>query len=316
MKSALPRPYARALTVVLAAWWLSACGEERAVTLSHATLPPGVAARVGNDDVHVETVARIARSNGLGLELARDRAVSDALFAASVRADPARADFVRASERAALARALLENLREKARSAGPPSDSEVETQTRERWLELDRPESVRTTHAVVLTKSPADDAPARALAVKLADAVRGVDESAEFIRRAQALPREAVELHAEALPPAFLDGRIWDPTLVPPRQLAGELDREFTRAAHALQTPGQQSPIVKTAFGYHVILLQERLPALRLTLEERRTRLLEAVLSRRAKTELDALVNQLKTQLSVEIPRASDELTALVVPAP
>jgi len=168
----------------------------------------------------------------------------------------------------------------------------------------------------VLTKSPADDAPARALATKLADAVRGTDQSTEFVRRALALPKESLQLKAEALPPTFPDGRIWDPTLIPPRQLAGELDAEFTRAAFALTQPGEQSAPVKTSFGYHVIMLEERLPALHLTLEERRKRLVEAVLARRAKAELDALLESLKKQTPVELPRSADELTARVLTTP
>lgn len=302
---------------LLAGFLLSACGEDRAVSLSQAAeLPPGVAARVGNEDVSVETVARIAGATGVSLELARDRAVSDALFAAGVRADPAQSALVAVSERGVLARRLLENLRKKAAESGPPTDAELESQTRERWLELDRSESVRVTHAVVLTKSPADDAPARALAAKLADAVRGAEHGAEFIRRAEALPKESLEIRAEALPPVFPDGRIWDPAHVPPRLLQGELDPEFTRAAHALTRVGEQSAPFKTPFGYHVVLLEERLPAQRLPVEERRERLADAVYSRRAKSELGTLLEDLKKQTPVELPRSVDELTARVLAPP
>jgi peptidyl-prolyl cis-trans isomerase C len=296
---------------------LSACREDRPVALSHsAELPSGIVARVGNEDVSVETVARIASAAGVSPEAARDRAVADALFASGLRADPSRTALVAVSERGVLARMLLENLREKARGGGPASEAEVESQTRERWLELDRPESVRVTHAVVLTKSAADDAPAKALAHKLADAVRGVQSSAEFLRRANALPKEALELRAEALPPVFPDGRMWDPAPVPPQRLSGTLDPDFTRAAHALHQPGQQSPILKTPFGYHVILLDERLPAVKLSFEERRERLTDVVLALRAKAELDALLEGLKQQTPVELPRSVDELTARVLAAP
>jgi hypothetical protein len=302
---------------LLAGFLLSACGEERAVVLSQAVeLPPGIVARAGNEDVSAETVARIASESGVSLEVARDRAVVDALFAAGMRADPGRSAFVAASERGVLARSLLENVREKALASGPPSDAEVESQTRERWLELDRPESVRVTHAVVLTKTPADDAPARALAAQLADAVRGVTSHAEFIRRAKAVPKAALELRAEALPPVFPDGRMWEPGATPPQPRNGTLDAEFTRAAHALREPGEQSAIVKTPFGYHVILLEERLPAVKLTLEERRERLVDVVVALRAKTELDALLERLKQQTAVELPRSADELTARVLTTP
>jgi peptidyl-prolyl cis-trans isomerase C len=271
---------------------------------------------VGNEDVSIETVARIASVTGLSPEAARERAVADALLASSMRADPARTALVVVSERGVLARALLENLREKARGGGPASEAEVESQTRERWLELDRPESVRVTHAVVLTKTAADDVPAKALAEKLAEAVRGAETSAEFLRRANALPKAALELRAEALPPVFPDGRMWDPAPVPPQRLSGTLDPEFTRAAHALARPGQQSPLLKTPFGYHVILLDERLPAVKLTFEERRERLTDVVFALRAKTELDSLLEGLKQRTPVELPRSVDELTARVLAAP
>jgi peptidyl-prolyl cis-trans isomerase C len=302
---------------LLAAFLLSACGEQPAVVLSQtAELPPGIAARVGSEDVSVETVARIASVTGTSLEAARDSAVTDALFAASVRADPARSAMLAVSERGVFARALLENLREKAGAGGPPSDAEVETQTRERWLELDRPESVRVTHAVVLTKSGADDAPAAALATKLEEAVRGAETSAEFLRRANALPKASLELRAEPLPPVFPDGRMWDPAPVPPQRVSGTLDPEFTRAAHALRQPGEHSPLVKTPFGYHVIRLDERLPAVKLGFDERRERLTDVVLALRAKTELDALLESLKKQTPVELPRSVDELTSRALPTP
>ena len=67
-------------------------------------------------------------------------------------------------ERAALARAVLEDLLAAARAKGPPSDEEVAELTKERWAELDRP-PLRTIHAVALVKDPAQKAAARALAV-------------------------------------------------------------------------------------------------------------------------------------------------------
>jgi peptidyl-prolyl cis-trans isomerase C len=271
---------------------------------------------VGGEDVSVETVARIASATGVRVEAARDRAVADALFASGVRADPARGALLAVSERGVFARALLENLREKARAGGPPSDAEVDSQTRERWLELDRPESVRVTHAVVLTKTAADDPPARELATQLEQAVRGAETAADFLRRANALPKGSLELRAEALPPVFPDGRMWDPAPVPPQRVSGTLDPEFTRAAHALRQPGEQSPVLKTPFGYHVIRLDERLPAVKLGFEERRERLTDVVFALRAKTELDALLEGLKKQTPVELPRSVDELTSRVLATP
>ena len=73
---------------------------------------------------------------------------------------------------------------------------------------------------------------------------------------------------------------------------------------------------MKTPFGYHVILLDERLPAVKLTLDERRERLVDVVVALRAKTELDALLERLKQQTPVELPRSADELTARVLTTP
>jgi len=42
---------------------------------------------------------------------------------------------------------------------------------------------------------------------------------------------------------------------------AKEVDPEFATAAFALKTPGELSPVIKAASGYHVILLHERAPS-------------------------------------------------------
>jgi hypothetical protein len=186
--------------------------------------------------------------------------------------------------------------------------------TAERWPELDRPPSVRTTHAVVLLNNPAEDGPARALAATLAAALRGATDSADFVARAQKVkdPKGALEIRAEELPPVTPDGRMWDPSERPPKALAGSLNRDFARAAHALQKPGDQTGVVKSAFGYHLILLDERYPAVDLPLEERRSELARDVVARRAKRELDALMTRLRTQTPVTMERSAEALTALI----
>ena len=132
-----------------------------------ARLPSGIAARVGSDEVALATVARIARAQGVPLALARDRAVSDALFAQAARSVFASGSVVPVSERSAAARALLETLKAEAHARGPGSDAEVAVLTDRHWQELDRPPSVRTTHAVVRVENPASDAKARALAERI-----------------------------------------------------------------------------------------------------------------------------------------------------
>jgi hypothetical protein len=302
-----PRPSAACLALLAAG-----CAEHAPPAVASGPLPPGVAARAGNEDIRLSSVARIARAQGITPRAARERAVTDALFAAAVRHDPNDAPRVTAAERSVLARALLERVRADADALGPPTDDEVQKLTAARWPELDRPPSFRTTHAVVLVKTPADDAPARDLARELARAVAEAKDSDDFIARAQALPKQDLEVKAERLPPVTPDGRLWNPDERPPKPIDGSLDLDFTRAAVALTNPGDQSALVKSPFGYHVIRLDERYPEVRLSLDERRALLAPDIHTRRAKHELDALMARLRAQTPVATERAAEALTALV----
>jgi hypothetical protein len=289
------------------------CSAESRPTPASGTLPPGVAARVGGDLIETATVARIANARGVDRARARDLAIKDALFAVAARSNPDRAADVSVAERAILGRSFLETLRSRSESAGPPTDAELSEMTAERWMDVDRPTSVRTTHAIVLVKTPKEAAPARALADELAKALRGITNSAEFIERAQAVPTKPLELRAERLSPVTADGRVWDPT-APPGSRFPTFDLDYARAANALREPGEQSPVTKTAFGYHVILLEERLPELRTSLEERREQFRDEIVARRGKKLLDGTVTELRRGTPVEVVRAADSLTALVAP--
>jgi parvulin-like peptidyl-prolyl isomerase len=211
---------------------------------------------------------------------------------------------------------LLESIEKQARDMGPGTDAEVSELSTERWLEFDRPPSVRTSHAVVTVKKPDEAAPARALAEKLAVALRGITDSAEFLERARAFHAPApLTITAEQLSPATADGRMWEPGARPGAQTL-QLDLDYTRAAHALKHPGEQSPIVKSAFGYHVILLEEIVPEKRVPLEERRALLQDEIVKRRAKKLVEATLTRLRQATPVEVVRAADSLTALVPTAP
>jgi hypothetical protein len=290
----------------------AACAERSASKPLDQHLPPGIAAVVGNERVSVGSVERIARREQISLPEARNRAVDDALYATAARADPALADRVSVAERGVLARAVLEHLRDEARALGPPSDDEVRALTAQRWPELERPASVRTTHAVVLVKTPADDASARSLAMALAAALKGVKNGDELVSRAQAFPAHGLEIRAEHLPPVTPDGRMWDPDEHPPRPVGGTLDPDFTHAAQALAMPGDLSGVVKSAFGYHVILLDERYPELVVPFEQRRVELADEVYAQRAKRELDGLLGSIRASTPVSSERAVEALTALV----
>jgi peptidyl-prolyl cis-trans isomerase C len=299
------RSACRAAVLVFA---LAACGSEPAKGKRvSGPLPSGVVARVASSDISQRSVEQIALAQRLTPRKALEKAVPDALFALEAQLRLPRATRA-ASERAALARALLETLAADAEAKGPASDAEIQRVTAERWVDLDRPVSVRTSHAVVLLPKTGDPSRARSLAERIQQAVHGIRDPEAFLRAARAVPTDGLSIRAERLPYVTPDGRAisTDRQRVP----AGEFDEVFSRAANALQAPGDQSPVIQTRFGYHVILLEERLPERRMPEAERRAALGPEVLSRRADTLRRELVVALKQKTRVEVQRDAEEQTA------
>lgn len=274
-------------------------------------LPPGLAAKVGTDEIAVSTVTGIARAQRVTLSVARELAARDATFAAGARETFAGGSIVPVVERGAWARAILERFKVDATARGPASDAEVTELTALRWQDFDRPETVRTTHAVAIVSKPEQDAAARAIAQHLYDAVHGVSDPQEFIRRAQAVPHEGLDVRAERLPPVTRDGRVYFPEGAPPEVASQRFDKDFAEAAHRLAVGAISEP-TKSIFGYHVILCEARLPEKRVALEERRKALAEDVLKSRAERSKQDLLGRLSSTTSVAITRSVDDLTARV----
>jgi len=292
---------------------LVACARapEAAQSSQHGRLPGDAVARVANEQIARGTVARIAATEQVTLVEARERATTDALFAVAARETFRARPLVPVLARAAAARALLEGMKADALARGAPSEAEVAELTEQRWVELDRPESARTTHAVALVNKPEDDAKARAVAERIFAAVRELKDPTEFMRVAKEVPHEDIEVRVERLPAVTRDGRAFDPDK-PNAGADSRFDPEFAKAATGLAA-GEVSTPVRSAFGYHVILCEARLPELRVPPDQRRVLLHDEVIKARAERAKQELLARLSASTPVQISRASDELTAQVV---
>jgi hypothetical protein len=265
----------------------------------------------GSPEIRIDrrVLMQLEQSLGVSPERARVLATEDALLAAELRRqDPGLAASL---ERVALARVLSRSLLEEAGSSGPPTDSEVDQLTRDRWWELDRPRMVEVVHAVVLSES--ENLGAEALARRIAQAVADAKDGVEFERDAKAVPAQDYTVKVETLPPVARDGRAIDPTRPPPVGPGEQhLAPEFAEAAQALDHVGQLSPVVRSPFGYHVLhclrIIEPRQP----TLSERRKLLEPEVLQRRAIAAQAQLLQRQRLESAPEPARSALRAIALL----
>jgi hypothetical protein len=270
---------------VLLACVVLGCGRAQTSPAELAPAPTATALRLDG-----RVVTQLEQNLGATPERARELAVEDALLATELaRREPALAHSL---SRVVLARQVSRLLLEEARSGGPPSPSEIELLTRERWWELDRPRMVAVTHAVVLSEG--ENLEAEALARRVAEAVQNTGSANDFQNAASAVPAGSYTVKVETLPPVTRDGRAVDPEQPPPvGPPETHFEPEFAAAALALDHVGQLSPIVRSSFGYHVLradrILEPRQPSLR----ERTELLGPEVLQRRAlKAQAELLERQ------------------------
>jgi parvulin-like peptidyl-prolyl isomerase len=94
----------------------------------------------------------------------------------------------------------------------------------------------------------------------------------------------------------------------PTRQWGGELDPapldklpEWMRAPAAKLKPGQLSPVIETAEGYHLLKLDERVPAVKVPLGEARQGIYDSLYDSRAREALEAAGKELRAAAKVEM---------------
>jgi hypothetical protein len=247
-------------------------------------------------------IGAIERERGVTREEALELASEDARLAFGLRErHPLVARWI---ERTVLARELLAGLVDEARAGGPPTDEEVEAISSARFWELLRPRMVQVTHAVVLSSE--EDAAARALAEQIAAATRGAKTSEQFQTAANGVSAGNLEVKVENLPPLTADGRAVDPARPPPAGPGVQrFDADFSAAAQRLSAPGEQSPVLRTPFGYHVIFLISVIEPKQPSLDERRALLHDEIMTQRAQALSSALLAEKRRELMPEQARSA-----------
>ncbi len=216
--------------------------------------------------------------------------------------------------RLGLANALTRALVDDAAKQGAVTPEELASWTAYHWAQVDGPRVFRTTHAVVRLAagaSPVDIAKGERVATAISGAVAGSPDADAFQQRANSVSTDGLEVKVEALDFVAEDGRVMRLGAKPPAQ-AGSYDPAFARAAASLSTVGQISPVTRSNFGFHIIRLEETLPAVRLDEAVRIDMARTDVLDRRARLLTQALLTAERKRTNPVAERSAEEATAKV----
>lgn len=248
----------------------------------------GVAARVGDQTIDPDIVARVARAQGIPPATAARTLVDEALVAeAAVRAGALRDPNVVRQLESAYARALVSRQREAALASGPFTDAEIANAMGDEWVDLDAPETRLTAHALV----PADTKDGAAIAATMRARVVAAKDVPAFLEAAKAFgTAQGVPVVAENIDlPVTEDGR------GAMRGTGGAgLDPTFAKEAFTIAKVGECSQVVKTSFGWHVIHLVAIQPERRAARETKIKTLLPVLLKNRAFGAFEARVAKLR----------------------
>jgi hypothetical protein len=289
-------------------------------------------ARVDDERVALATVERIAKAQGISIDEALRLAIFDALCAREARAR----DLDRASSfeiATHLARRVLDEELQRARDQGPLTVAELRAFAAENRLEVARPEVVVVAHALLPLSSeatPAEVASVERRADAVAARMRAAASAASGSLAPNYTPRPGLslarlpkdpalgELEAaaravegpsvtfEQLPPLARDGTtVVDDAIT-------TMDSTFTAAAFGLARRGDVGGPTRSQFGFHVIVLLDRIAGQQLSDDELVRAYSETMLGARARRELERSLKDLRASTLVELDPAVDEALARV----
>jgi hypothetical protein len=268
-------------------------------------------ARCGNEVISRAAVAGVASARQVTPRESVQLLLGDACLAEGAKRRGLPSASVRAvEERRVLSRALLGELGQSDAVTAPVRDDELAAIRAQRWRELDHDAAARVVHAVAMfpEKGPRDPEPLRALMGRVARAVQGASDAADFRQRAQAVVADdplKKQLRVETLEPVVADGRV----------LVGEAatyEKAFAEAACRLQTAHEISPVVETSFGFHVLMLLELIPPVHLPDARLRELATPEIRANRGRAALTTLLQRLHGDTPTPVVRDADDLLSKV----
>lgn len=171
-----------------------------------------------------------------------------------------------------LANARLRSLEDAAASRMDLIEAQARTEYRADKERFDRPAQTLASHILI----KGTDAASQARAQALLDELKAGAQFEELARKNSADPGSAAR-----------GGSLgWFP--------AGRMVPEFDAAIAALQQPGDLSPPVKTQFGWHIIRLEKRTPAVAQSYEEVRDQLIASIVTQRRNKARDDELKRLR----------------------
>jgi hypothetical protein len=235
-------------------------------------------------------VVGVARAKNVSPRAALDELIEDALlWEAGSRHAADMALTASWDTTGAEARSVAGRIARGAREAGPPTANELST--------------VTVVHAVVLNSPAVQRESAEAIATSIKDAVEHATSADDFERRAGSVGHGVVRLTIEQVGAFGADGLLAD---------GSHVDPSFVAAAFELRGPADTSPVVETAYGWHVLRLVERVLPEPGSLEQRKHDFADIVVAMRARSRLDQLLARRRERTKIDITAAAGALMARV----